>query len=237
MKCFEVLAVGDMAFQKKCLGKMGEVAKQGRTVLFVSHNMGSVARLCQTGMLLEQGQLAFWGDISETIARYTQSAASSNAEVSFAPDKEKKLQFCAAKLLDRSGNPSSEIDRVGPFTVSIDFEVRVPIEGAHLGVMLDRIDGTPICYATDIDSAPGGIINREPGLYRSAVTFPGGLLNAGVYQIRLGLAKYGGEAYDYCEPFVFQLDDHGTFAASGAGGQQRQGVLAIPLQWNTTEIG
>jgi hypothetical protein len=74
-------------------------------------------------------------------------------------------------------------------------------------------------------------------MYRAVVEFPGGLLNAGVYQVRLGLAKYGGEVFDYCEAFVFQLEDHGTFAATGAGGSQRGGVLAIPLQWNTLEIG
>jgi len=232
----EVLAVGDMAFQKKCLGKMGEVAEQGRTVLFVSHNMGSIGRICRTGMVMEQGRLQFSGNITEAIARYTQGAASSSAEVSFSPDSQKKLQVCAAKLLNHSGQPSTELDRIEPFTVSIDYEVRLRIEGAHLGIMLDRIDGTPICYAADIDTAPGGIIDRRPGMYRSTVTFPGGLLNAGVYQIRLGLAKYGGEVYDHCEPFVFQLNDHGTFAASGARGRQRQGVLAIPLQWNTTEI-
>lgn len=232
----EVLAVGDMAFQKKCLGKMGEVAKQGRTVLFVSHNMGSIARLCQTGMLLEQGRLLFCGSMTETIAKYTQGAASTSAEVSFAPDEKKKLQICAAKLLDHTGQPSTELDRLKPFTVRIDYQVRTRMEGAHLGIMLDRIDGTPICYASDIDTAPAGIVDRQAGLYRCTVTFPGGLLNAGVYQIRLGLAKHGGEVYDYCEPFVFQLNDYGTFAASGAGGHQRQGILAIPLQWDTKEL-
>ena len=233
----EVLAVGDASFQKKCLGKMGEVAKQGRTVLFVSHNMGSIGRLCQSGMLLDKGRIIFRGDITETIARYTQDATSSNAEISFPPNNQKKLQFRHAKLIDNSGKPSTEHNRINPFTVIIDYEVRATIEGAHLGLMLDRMDGTPICYTSDIDSAPDNVINRQPGMYRAVVEFPGGLLNAGVYQVRLGLAKYGGEVFDYCEAFVFQLEDHGTFAATGAGGSQRGGVLAIPLQWNTLEIG
>lgn len=232
----EVLAVGDMSFQKKCLGKMEEVATQGRTVLFVSHNMGSVGRLCRSGILLDQGTVVFAGDITETIRTYTQSAMSSNAEVSFAANKDKILQMSAAQLLNHSGQPSTELDRNESFSVSIDYEVRKRTEGAHLGIMLDRIDGTPVCYATDVDIAPEGIIDRKPGSYRSVVTFPGGILNAGVYQIRLGLARYGGDVYDYCEPFVFQLDDHGTFAAMGAQGQQRLGILALPLDWRTNEI-
>jgi len=66
----EVLAVGDAQFQKKCLGKMGEVAKEGRTVLFVSHNMESVQRLCQTGLVLEWGYVLFTGPVQEAVARY-----------------------------------------------------------------------------------------------------------------------------------------------------------------------
>jgi len=233
----EVLAVGDMSFQKKCLGKMEEVATQGRTVLFVSHNMGSVGRLCRTGMLLDQGRMIFSGDISETIGRYTQSSTASAAEVTFPANMAKKLQMTAARLLDDSGKASTELDRTRSFTVSVDYEVRMRVEGAHLGIMLDRIDGTPVCHTTDVDTAPEGIVDRKPGLYRATVTFPGGILNAGVYQIRLGLARYGGDVYDYSEPFVFNLEDHGTFATMGAQGRQRQGILALPLDWQTTAIG
>ena len=232
----EVLAVGDLSFQRKCLGKMGEVARQGRTVLFVSHNMGSIGRLCQTGILLRQGTLALRSNIADVIAQYTQDATSSNSEVNYESDPGKKIQFLKATLINHLGRPSSELNRVHPFSVVVDYEVRMKIEGAHLGVMLDRIDGTPIWYANDIDSLQGEVIERRPGTYRTTVQFPGNLLNAGVYQIRLGLAQYGGEVFDYCEPFIFQLDDHGTFAASGARGQQRGGVLAMPLEWKTEEL-
>lgn len=233
----EVLAVGDLSFQRKCLGKMGEVAREGRTVLFVSHNMGSIGRLCQTGMMLRQGSLVLRANIVDVIAQYTQDSSSSNSEIEYEPNPDKKLQFLGATLMDHVGKPSSELDRVHPFSVAIKYDVRTRIEGVHLGVMLDRIDGTPIWYATDVDSVTGGVIDRRPGSYITTVQFPGGLLNAGVYQLRLGLAQYGGEVFDYCEPFVFQLDDHGTFAATGAGGRQRGGVLAMPLEWETKEVG
>ena len=64
----EVLAVGDVAFQKKCLGKMGEVSKEGRTVLFVSHNMDMINRLCQKGILLRNGQIDFKGNVSDVVS-------------------------------------------------------------------------------------------------------------------------------------------------------------------------
>src|SRR6185503_19592925 len=85
----EVLAVGDAAFQKKCLGKMGDVAKQGRTVLFVSHNLGAVRSLCTRGIVLAGGALQFDGPVDDAIAGYLASAAGRGAqdgEVSFGPD-------------------------------------------------------------------------------------------------------------------------------------------------------
>ena len=66
----EVLAVGDAAFQKKCLGKMGDVARNGRTVLFVSHNMGAVRSLCNKGMLLAEGKVSEAGDLAKSIEMY-----------------------------------------------------------------------------------------------------------------------------------------------------------------------
>jgi hypothetical protein len=187
-------------------------------------------------MLLDSGNLLFSGDVMDAIAQYMEGVSSSAAEVSFPADEGKAMQVRAAQLTDDSGNVSTELDRVKGFTVTVDYDVRRRIEGAHLGVMLDRIDGTPVCYAVDIDAAADGTIDRMPGSYRTSVSFPGNLLNSGVYQIRIGLAKFGGHAYDYCEPFLFHLNDHGTFAATGASGQQRQGVLAIPLDWRTEQI-
>src|SRR5690606_1023399 len=68
----EVLAVGDAEFQKKCLGKMGEVASEGRTVLFVSHNMAAIKQLCFQGIVLEKGRIEYVGDIDAAIYRYVQ---------------------------------------------------------------------------------------------------------------------------------------------------------------------
>jgi lipopolysaccharide transport system ATP-binding protein len=71
----EVLAVGDAAFQRKCLGKMGDVARTGRTILFVSHNMGAVGSICETGLVLDAGRVAFYGPISDAVGVYLQQVA------------------------------------------------------------------------------------------------------------------------------------------------------------------
>jgi lipopolysaccharide transport system ATP-binding protein len=232
----EVLAVGDAAFQKKCLAKMSQVASQGRTVLFISHNMGAVGRLCHRGIVLEKGRLVFSGGVTEAIERYTASALSTAAKVTYPPDPSKKIVIREASLLDATGHPSTDLDRARPFRVCIEYQVQAPVSGAHVALMLDRMDGTPIWHAADVDSHLEGGCDREPGCYRTVIEFPGVLLNAGAYQIRLGVGHYGGVVYDYREPFVFQLHDHGTHAALGVGGAQRPGVLAMPLDWQTERL-
>src|SRR5207244_4265432 len=112
-------------------------------VLFVSHNMGAIGRLCTRGMLLDQGRLLFSGDVMQAIATYMQGVACSSAELAFEPDDKKKMQVRAVKLIDHSGKPSTELDRVYPFTITIDYHVQEKITGAHVGIMLDRIDGIP----------------------------------------------------------------------------------------------
>src|SRR5581483_3562011 len=85
----EVLAVGDAAFQKKCLGKMNDVAKAGRTVLFVSHNMEAVRHLCTKGILLQRGQIAEFGNVASVVDGYLNSVQATESEVEFTQSSEK----------------------------------------------------------------------------------------------------------------------------------------------------
>lgn len=232
----EVLAVGDAAFQQRCLGKMNEVAQTGRTVLFVSHNMGAVRRLCQTGVLLEGGQMVEKGPIESIISRYTEGSRRMNAEVVFDDPPDCDMPMLGCRLLDTEGRPRSELDRLEPFRLEITFEVRKALRGAHLALMLDRADGTPVLHSLDVDNHPEGIIERPVGRYRSTFVYPGGIFNAGLYKLRLATGRYPSTKYDYCEPFVFELYDQGSFAAVGAQGKQRLGVVCMPLDVHTESL-
>lgn len=232
----EVLAVGDAAFQQRCLGKMGEVASAGRTVLFVSHNMGAVRRLCTGGLLLEKGRAVYKGPIDDVIRRYTEEIEHSAAEISFEENESCVMQFLKCRLLDHTGAPSAELDRSKPFQLEMELAVRKPQRGAHIALMLDKSDGTPVCHVADIDLAPDQIIDRPEGIYRTSVEIPGGIFNVGTYKIRLATGRYGGGTYDSCEPFVLTLRDEGTFASMGAQGRARPGVVALPLQWTTERV-
>jgi lipopolysaccharide transport system ATP-binding protein len=129
----EVLAVGDMDFQKKCLGKMSEVAKGGRTVLFVSHNLGSVAALCNHGLLLEQGRVKRWGPIRDVIEHYC-AASGGSYETSFAANESKPS-------ITRIVLNEAELQR-GNFCCSMDFRspfpLRPPVGGFVINDRLER---------------------------------------------------------------------------------------------------
>ncbi len=234
----EVLAVGDIAFQKKCLGKMEDVAKGGRTVIFVSHNMQAVGKLCSKGILLDNGKITYMGDISETINHYTKhTLPSEEAELSFPPDPEKKVQIQRLKLLNHQGEPTIQLDRDFPFQLVTEYQIREEIVGAHIGLTIDRVDGLRVCFSRDIDENPDDMTARKVGYYRSVVEFPGSLLNTGTYQITIGIGEHGKKPYDYHEAFVFDLIEHGAFTwLEGTGTGKRPGIIALPLKWKTEEI-
>src|SRR5688572_5103702 len=121
----EVLAVGDMAFQRKCMGKMGAVAREGRTVLFVSHNMGAVTRLCRSGLVLNRGQVSYHGPVADAVAHYHKLVVAGSgvreggraAHVLFEEEPQPEAEYSITKveLLSENGQPMPTVstwDRV-----------------------------------------------------------------------------------------------------------------------------
>jgi len=107
----EVLAVGDIDFQKKCMGKMENVAQAGRTVLFVSHNIGAIATLCNQAILLEKGQVAISGTVNDVIAHYLSGRSTESSSVSIKPPPENfGVIIQRAELSDHEFNSSSQMD-------------------------------------------------------------------------------------------------------------------------------
>jgi lipopolysaccharide transport system ATP-binding protein len=229
----EVLAVGDAAFQKKCLGKLDEATKSGRAVLFVSHNLGIIGRLCDRALYFDHGRLAFAGGAAETIAHYTAQLSETGAEVSFAPEPDRPAQIVAIRVLDAAGKASAELDREQPFHVQIEYDVAQALVESHLTMRLAQIDGVPVCTSTDADLT-GEAPARTPGRYVATVVFPGGLLNVGPYTVACGIGRRGQGAHDLRDGPTLTLHDYGSFAATGdEWGSQRPGVLALPLSWKT----
>lgn len=175
----EVLAVGDIEFQRKCLGKMGDLSKSGRTVLFVSHNLTAVQELCSTGILLKNGRLTQSGPVSEIIASYQNSLSSSEMKVSF-PVVADTIHLANFKLIPEKGFSSITCD--SPIHFEIEFENLLPNRTQDVTLELKMMDGS-IVFHQAFEFAPSA--NSKVGFYRLRGKIPGKLLNAGYYSFKV----------------------------------------------------
>jgi lipopolysaccharide transport system ATP-binding protein len=213
----EVLAVGDAAFQKQCLGKMQEVSRTGRTVLFVSHNMPAVTRLCSRAILLADGRIVEDGTVEQVVSTYLTSALGTTARREWAPDDPSTpgndwVRVRSVRVVDDRCETVESVDvrqRVG---IEIVFDVRRREQPIVPGVALVNEQGSPVFSA--MDTNPAWREPCEPGCYRSTAWIPGNLLNEGsvVASVALGTFTPGGKTIRQAavnDAVVFQVIDPG----------------------------
>ena len=162
----EVLAVGDVAFQKKCLGKMEAVAKNGRTVLFVSHNIGSVRTLCNRGLLLSEGQLIANGPIDDVVDSYLRSfEKQASSDLASRTDRGGKggIRLRHVQVSMGAGFPPSSLMRGQP--ARFEFELSEARDNVHLGFTIHDHRGMAVCTQNTWRRAPYDCISSEGGKY------------------------------------------------------------------------
>ena len=200
----EVLAVGDLEFQRKCLGKMNDVASQGRTVLFVSHNLGTVRQLCRTSLVMDKGQVGFRGGVSEGLAHYTRilerddnedgptrSSGFSRIRVyNRGPNAKGSEPATAASTsaaasdnseIESDGEISDPIDSTDPFGVTARLELREAIAKGRLYCIIDDADGA--CLAHNFLELRG----LDEGRHDLRAEWPPIWLKPGAYSLHLKL--------------------------------------------------
>ncbi len=182
----EVLAVGDAQFQKKCLGKMGEVSKEGRTVLFVSHNMEAIRRLCNRGILMEKGQVVSAGNTESVINGYLESGITNQSEFLIAPPKDPDVNGFAYKIIveDFEGSPANEILMGQPWQVRILFKINKKTE--HFIIGLGMLTNLSFRVRT-VWSKP---VTLEPGDYQAIFRENSLQLTTGRYLLLIGLSAH-----------------------------------------------
>jgi lipopolysaccharide transport system ATP-binding protein len=185
----EVLAVGDAQFQKKCLGKMQDVStKEGRTVLFVSHNMAAVKKLCGRGLLFAGGKIESAGPMEQVVERYLSSGSQTERiiswELELAP-KSSEFIMHSIRLADGNGDTSLPLTTAKPLVVEIEYTVLVAIRNLRIVLVMQTTDGIELFESSDfLESAANN--PRSPGRYVSAAAIPAHLLNAGAYLLSVG---------------------------------------------------
>ncbi len=187
----EVLAVGDSAFQKKCLGKMGDVTAEGRTVLFVSHNMGAIQRLCPLSIWINNGILLQFGLSNEAVHAYLNYSSgtylSGQMELTNWPNRygSGEAQIVSARILDNKQNVTTIVYRAGFMAVEFIFENQLT-NPLHLSMCVTSDSGEKILHLSYYDT-PGVITDSLIGRYRACFSIPNLPLCAGNYKLVLGI--------------------------------------------------
>lgn len=235
----EVLAVGDAQFQKKCLGKMEAVGKEGRTVLFVSHNMGAIRQLCPRVMLLKSGCISKDGPASEIAEFYLRDSIGVDdifcGKRIFQEDLEKDFQTTSICLMNNRGEVTVNFDCDEPVKVEINCISRRPIPGlyGYLGV-LNR-EGQPVWVSDSMDVQPNRLDALSPGFHRINISIPSRSLASGEYVLTISFAStQANHAFHVDHPgesVAFRLED-----SSSLRGTKRQGYFSTLLPWQLEPI-
>ncbi len=235
----EVLAVGDTDFQKKCLGKMNDVTETGRTVLFVSHNMTAITRLCRRVALIEKGEVVLDGVSTDVISHYLASNIGSVAMREW-PDLNEAPGTHIAKLRlvrvrDNAGHPSAALDIRKPFQVEMEYEV---FEGGRvLAPNFHFYNGENVCVFITVDQDKTWKNKPRPaGHYVSTVHIPGNFLAEGTLTVLVALSELNPVVVHFAlaEVVAFQVvDSLDGDSMRGDYGKALPGVIRPALEWTT----
>jgi lipopolysaccharide transport system ATP-binding protein len=236
----EVLAVGDERFQKKCMGKMESVGKEGRTVLFVSHNMNAIQRLCQRVILLEDGKISADGETAEVISQYL-NADRSEAECKAWNDPAQApgdgtARLKQVRLLDRNNHVRSSFEIREPFQIEVEYWAFDADQPFMPILMITNEDG--ICVlesAANHDPVYTGK-TRKRGIYRSVCRIPGDLFNEGMFTVDVLIRVLVPRRYFIRESNLlsFRIQDSGSgTSVKGNFPKAWSGVVAPLLPWET----
>jgi lipopolysaccharide transport system ATP-binding protein len=227
----EVLAVGDAGFQRKCLGKMGAVAKEGRTVLFVSHNMGAITQLCGTAVQLEKGRLKRSGSAGEVVAAYLSSVVGTELKSSWLPEatepNHSEVRFRSVQLLSDNEQPVSVTNFNESLWVEIVYEVRVLIRNLSVTCLLYDSMNNLVFESMDTDMQEWNGCIREPDIYRATIRIPPFLLRPGRYQLTFAAFVEGVRV-------IARLERVLAFDVAGVGytlQPKRVGIISPVLDW------
>jgi lipopolysaccharide transport system ATP-binding protein len=238
----EVLAVGDAEFQRKCLGKMNDVAQQGRTVLFVSHNMSAILRLTQEALVLKKGQLIKRAPTQEAVDFYLSSGQAESGERIWDVDEPSAAASApfrpiSLRLKERSGKVVDTVRSTEPVTLEWEYQLDAPVTGLRVGMYLNTMRGEYVFTTFDTDDAKQyeQFGARKQGRYISRCTIPADFFNEGRYSLGVNASSFGVRRYFMDENALsFNVD------ISGAPGTQwpevRQGPIRPRLDWKIEKL-
>lgn len=236
----EVLAVGDAEFQKKCLGKMSDVAGEGRTVLFVSHNMSAVSRLTRECIILEHGKLVMRASSQEAVDYYLSHGFEKGGERCWTADEipadSRPFKPVALRVVNKKGQVVDSVRSVEPVTIEIEYELDSAITGLRVGIYLMTVRGDYVFTSFDTDDPEqfSRHTERKEGRYFSRCVIPADMLNEGRYSIGVNASVFRVKRYfQDANAVVFNVNPTGAPGMHWV--EPRQGVTRPRLDWQIVE--
>ncbi len=235
----EVLAVGDIRFQEKCLGKMKETSLSGRTVLFVSHNMNSIRQLCSKCIWIDEGRIKQTGPSISVLDSYINTCCMARkseltSECKIAEDREKEFQLRGVRILSEEGVLKSNFNCDEPIIINMLCQVHKKLPGLY-GYMTINREGTKIVEVDSFDMGNSPLDNLSEGFYEINISIPPRTLGPGDYQISLSFAsEFSSKNFIVHDPgrvCSFHLDDFRT-----RRGNSRNGFFSTLLTWDIKPV-
>lgn len=232
----EVLAVGDLEFQKKCLGKMDDATKQGRTILFISHNMAAINRLCGRALWIDKGRIMAHGVTADVLEKYI-SFGSEHCGARYWPQgsegKDAEIALRSVCVC-REGNEVSDIISIlTPFSIKIEYEIKKEVPPMRIILSLIASDGTIVFISRDNYHTQWSDKHRPPGRYVSTCYMPAELLNAGHYSVTVAAELPFIKTY-FRQEYVLRFCIQRTGGVGAEYTESWPGVICPALKWETS---
>lgn len=226
----EVLSVGDAEFQRKCLGKMNEITRVGgRTILFVSHNMGAVQSLCTKCVLLENGKITKIGKTADVISYYI-SGKATTSEKDLAP-KSEEAGITKIWLENKTGEKISGVEMGEDIVLALEYKIKKEIPIMDVGARVYK-DGVALLNTCDIDANEEIKYNRKPGVYETRVALPTSVFKEGNYMIEVVI----GTDTNISDPnanVMFEITNTHIDVTNKGYHPERPGFMYGDLEWKT----
>jgi lipopolysaccharide transport system ATP-binding protein len=234
----EVLSVGDAEFQKRCLGRIDGATHEGRTVLFVSHNMQAVRRVCKEAIMLERGRMIAEGSLESVVREYLASVESPELgrrrwELASERPGDELCRVVEVRVTDEADEPSTSFFSSNAVMVTIEFDLSHRDTAFVIGFDLATVDGVTVLRSTQADVQDGKMPELKPGRNAVRCLIPAGLLNTGRYVVNLRSWLHGAKwiAHENAVLYFDVVADHGD--SLFYHDQTRPGVVAPVLSWQT----
>lgn len=232
----EVLAVGDAQFQRKCLGKMEEVGQEGRTVLFVSHNLGAIRNVTEKVILLTSGQIKGTYRSAEGVDTYMVTNVKKKTSKVYFPN-EKQRYICVRSVVIGKGKENTEgvFEYQEHIPMRIQYQINKTIAGARFGCIIHNSEGV-VLATCDTDTNPQRYAKRKPGLYSAYFEIPGKFLNQGFYLVSVTTGIPSKEVLDFKNQVIsFSIVDR-TSKLRCTRNESRAGTCFVEIPWNVDKL-